>query len=245
MSDKKRYGILDRLDSLIYRRLMPVKTYPTWEAAESAAGQNNYAGSALNEFRVARRRGVVRETVSSALASITRDGFRITDFGGSTGDLGDLMIETNPSITYTVVENPTMVDLMRRQETKVIFETAIPNECDVFFTSGTIHYLGNPYEILREGFRSVKRYAVVVRNNFADVERFTIHRSRLFDNGSGPLPSGFENSVVRCPMRTIQEGKVHQVALDCGLALHQSRDDPEFTYKGGYSKDLIFKRSRP
>jgi putative methyltransferase (TIGR04325 family) len=242
VTGKKRYGILDRLDSLIYRRLMPVKAYPNWEAASKAAGQNNYAGSILNEFRVARRRGVDQATLSPALASLVRDRFRIVDFGGSTGDLGDLLIEANPSISYTVVENPTMVHLMQQQQTRVLFSITIPIECDVFFTSGTIQYISEPYQALREGFSSAAKYAVLVRNNFADVDRFTIHRSRLFDNGSGPLPTGFNNLVMRCPMRTIQEKRVHEIATECGLVLDQRRDDPDFTYKGGYSKDLIFRR---
>jgi hypothetical protein len=130
---------------------------------------------------------------------------------------------------------------MQQEQTKVQFRTEIPAECDIFYTSGTLQYLSDPYAALRAGLSSAKRYAVLVRNNFSDVERFSVQRSRLFDNGSGPLPPAFENRVVRYPLRTIQERKVHETALDCGFVLESQQDDPEFNYKGGYSKDLIFR----
>jgi putative methyltransferase (TIGR04325 family) len=254
MTDERRYGLLERLDSLIFRRLLPPRTYATWQAAEKQAARNSYARPLVNEFRVARRRSVdqtipwttaYRTSVNPTLASVTENGFRITDFGGATGDMGDLTIEANPTIRYTVVENPILVSLMQQQETKVQFTTEIPHECDVFYTSGTLQYISEPYEALRRGLLSAKRFTVLVRNNFSQVERFMIHRSRLFDNGSGPLPLGFKNRVIKYPLRTIQEDRVREIALQSGFVLARERDDPEFNYKGGYSKDLIFKRIRP
>jgi putative methyltransferase (TIGR04325 family) len=173
MSSGKRYGILERLDSLIFRRLLPAKAFQTWEAAENHAAQNSYSGNLVNEFRVARRRGIdqtiswtvaYKTAVNPVLAAVIEDRFIVTDFGGATGDMGDLTIEANPSIQYTVVENPVMVRLMQQEETKVRFLTEIPSECDVFYTSGTLQYISRPYEMLRAGFLSTKRYAVLVRS---------------------------------------------------------------------------------
>ncbi len=238
----KRYGLLDRLDTLIFRWLLPTKTYPDWEAAEKEAGPNAYTNSILNEFRIARGREADPSAMDHVLASVIRDGYRITDFGGSTGHLGQLLIARNSSISYTVVENPTMVELMQSQDSPVKFSTAIPKECDIFYSSSTIQYVSDPYGALTEGFGSARHYAILVRNHFADVERFTVQRSRLFDNGSGPLPSGFKNLVLRYPRRTIQEKKVLGLAQDCGFALDQAHEDRRNEYKGGYSRDLVFKR---
>ena len=179
MAGNRRFGIFEWLDSFVYRRLLPPKFYPTWQIAEDQAARNSYSGSLINEFRMARwqsidqavtRRTVYSTGVNPALALVLGEGFRITDFGGATGDMGELTIEANPSIVYTVVENPTLVNLMQQQQTKVRFTTEIPDQCDVFYTSGTIQYISDPYDALEKGFSSAKRSAVLVRDNFADIE---------------------------------------------------------------------------
>jgi len=250
MPGSTRFGIW--LDGFVHRRLLPPKLYPTWQAAEEKAARSSYAGSLLNEFRVARRQGISQSLartiaysagVNPALASVMGNGFRVTDFGGATGAMGELTIEADPSIVYTVVENPTLVRLMRQQRTNVQFTTEIPDQCDIFYTSGTIQYVSEPYQALEKGFLSARRHAVLVHNNFADFERFTVQRSSLFDNGSGPLPPGFKDRVVLYPLRTIQEARVHALAEKCGFVLDHQREDPEFYYRGGYSKDLIFRRA--
>jgi hypothetical protein len=58
--------------------------------------------------------------------------------------MGDLAIEANPTIRYTLVKNPIMVSLMQQQQTKVQFTTEIPDECDIFYTSGTLQYISGP-----------------------------------------------------------------------------------------------------
>jgi len=242
MPRKKRHKILARLDSLIYRKLLPAKVFPTWQAAAESAGVG-YSEQSLNQCRVARRRLTTMSTPDSPLTSLIENGFRVTDFGGAAGDLGDLIIKTHPTIHYTVVETPSMVNLMQQEDTRVIFTSEIPEECDVFFSSSTLQYLSNPYEILKTGFATAKRYAVIVRNNFADHERFFVQRSRLFDNGSGTVPAGFKNDVLRYPLRTIQEGKVHDIARESGFYLHEAIQHSGSEYKHGYSKDLIFKRA--
>jgi putative methyltransferase (TIGR04325 family) len=236
-----RYGLLDRLDSFVYRRLLPTTVYPTWEAAAQRAG-DGYSEKLLNDFRVARRRNTNQQPSSSILLALIRDESRVTDFGGATGDLGDAIIKDHPSVTYTVVETTGLVNLMLNEETKVNFSNEIPSECDIFFSSNTIQYLPNPYDVLSRGFSTAQQYVVLVRNNFSKVERFTIQRSKLFDNGSGELPAGFKNQVIRYPLRSIQEQRVHDIAQACGFVLDSEKLDPTFNYKAGYSKDLVFRR---
>lgn len=243
MPRSKRYGLLDRLDSLIYRRILPVRYYPTWELAERAAGDtDSYTGATINEFRIARRVGLDQAAFDPLLAQFVRDGCRVTDFGGSTGDLGDLLTEQNPSIHYTVVENPLMVSLMQKQATRVHFTTTIPDECDIFYSSSTLHYIRNPYDVLQQGFKSATHHVILVRNNFADDEKFMVHRSKLYDNGSGPLPAGFKNLVMRCPMRTVQERKIRDIALTCKFSPIVEKRDKGLNHKGGYSMRLVFER---
>lgn len=45
MADEERYGLLDRLDSLVHRRLLPVRTYPDWETAEKVARKQEFRRS--------------------------------------------------------------------------------------------------------------------------------------------------------------------------------------------------------
>lgn len=236
-----RYGLLDRLDSLVYRRLLPTASYPTWEAAAQQAG-DGYSEKLLNDFRIARRRNPDQQAPNSILRALIEQKSRVTDFGGATGDLGDAIIKDYPSVVYTVVETPSLVKLMMNEETKVNFSSEMPNQCDIFFSSNTIQYIPNPYDILSRGFSTAQKYLVLVRNNFSDIERFTIQRSKLFDNGSGELPGGFRNQVVKYPLRSIQEQRVRDLAESCGFVLDTEKNDPTFNYRAGYSKDLVFRR---
>jgi putative methyltransferase (TIGR04325 family) len=135
----------------------------------------------------------------------------VVDFGGSTGDLGTDFLTAFPDATYTVVENPTMVALMKGRG-PVGFECAPPAQYDVFFSSSTLQCVENPLEILSAAFTSARHAVVLARNSFADEDIYRVQRTRLFRNGSGPIPDGYKNRAIRYPHRTIRETAVIEIA---------------------------------
>lgn len=101
---------------------------------------------------------------------------------------------------------------MMQAHDAVRFEPSIPKTCDVFFSSGTLQYVDRTMEVLAEGFASARHAVVLVRNTFCDEAQYYVQRSKLFENGYGPIPPGFRNTTVRYPLQTINEGSVHTLA---------------------------------
>ena len=94
---------------------------------------------------------------------------------------------------------------MMQGQGSVGFSETVPAACDIFFTSGTLQYLEDPFSILNQGFASAGFAAILARNSFSDIELFRVQRSKLFDNGSGDIPDGYKNVSLSYPHRTIKE----------------------------------------
>lgn len=197
------------------------RTYPSWDAA--AAASSTFSDENLNRFKIARGKtrpydGSLLRTNVLYLTALTvqKDRIRITDFGGSDGDLALDILQALPNVDYSIVENPTMVAMMAG-ETKIRFVSDIPNECDIFFTSGTMQCISDPLPVLERGFASAGQAVILARNCFCDTDIFRVHHSRLYSNGNGPIPKGFKNIKVSYPHRTLQESRVHDIAARNGF----------------------------
>lgn len=224
------------------------RRYPSWEAASKASP--SYDDAKLNAFRVARaaRRpvdgGILASSGLPLVVMALKPNLAVTDFGGATGDLGLDFLAAFPDATYTVVETPTMVALMNGRSA-VRFETSAPQDCDVFFSSGTVQYVERPMEILTSGFASARSAVVLTRNSFCDEEIFRVQCSRLFNNGSGPIPEGYRDVEVRHPHRTINEHAVQELAKAQGFRCVSSLEEHSgvLPYQGKvYGRQLVFLR---
>lgn len=228
------------------KALKAPKTYPSWESAAKAAGQ--YADLPVNEFRAARRalnlaRGFVPDMTGSPLLAVlglATGPISVTDIGGATGEVGAALVARFPGLAYTVVENPTLVGLMSA-DGPVRFVTQIPDRCDVFYSSGTIHYLENPYEAMKISFSSASKAVILVRNSFAEREIYTVDRPRLHENGSGLIPEGFLDREITYPRRTVSEARVQDLAREAGftLAYRNTGNEPP-SVPGAYDAQLVF-----
>jgi putative methyltransferase (TIGR04325 family) len=229
----------------------PLVEYPSREAAMAAAG--TYSDTLVNEFRVAREdinrnRNYDVEILHLPLIWMvkTLGGVAsITDFGGATGEIGRALRNAFPSVQYTVVENPTMVALMTPKDPSITFDTSLPNECDIFFTSSTLQYLPDPYGMLDQGLRSARYAALLARNSFSESPIFRVQRSRLFENGRGTIPPGFQNIEISYPHQTIQEKRVLEIADRAGFMLvsRNLRNDGIFPHRNlVYGAELAFLR---
>jgi putative methyltransferase (TIGR04325 family) len=193
------------------------KTYPSWAAASAAAG--TYDNDVLTSFRVARA-GASVPLLDNALAwlpGLLGGHLAIVDFGGATGETGAALRKAGADVSYTVVEHPALVALMAARGEN--FTASIPDACDVFYTSGTLHYLADPFAALDHGFSSAKKAVVLRRNNFSEREIFRVQIMRLFENGSGPIPPGFKDIEIAYPNRTISEKEVLEMAGRHGFYL--------------------------
>jgi hypothetical protein len=127
----------------------------------------------------------------------------------------------------------------------VNFENTVPPVCDIFFSSGTLQFLEHPMEVLASGFASAQHAVVLARNSFCDEELFRVQRTRLFMNGSGPVPPGYVDANVTYPHRTINEGTVKELAGQHGFrcVTRIEEDSGVLPYLGKvYGKQLVFTR---
>jgi putative methyltransferase (TIGR04325 family) len=221
----------------------------SWDEAVTSGAK--YTDADLTLFKI--KRGEARIPDGSLLAesplkSVTiEDGDTITDFGGSIGDLGLEVLAAYPRTKYIVVENETMVEMMRGRNA-VEFTTSIPDQCDIFYTSGTLQYLSDPMEVFEAGVRSARRAVILARNSFCRTEIFRVQRSRLFDNGRGPVPQGFTDRVITYPHRTINEDAVHAIAEKHGFKCLERQEASSGVLRHNdevYGVDLLFTKVQP
>lgn len=204
--------------------------YPTWEAASAAAG--NYDDEALNDFRLARsnlsRATGFEPDVTSTPLPLLLEGIKrrasIVDYGGAFGDLGRAIVRRYPLTNYTVVETGGVVSKAGDQG-PISFANAPPTTCDIFFTSGTLQFLAAPYDVAALAFETAKHSVAFWRNNFSERETFTVHRARLYENGSGPIPGGYHDNLFSYPYRTIQEARLLEMATNAGFQLTSRSPD--------------------
>lgn len=213
--------------------------YPSWEAAERAAG-DTYDSDSLNRFRVERAIREPRALRCDMLARCVSDRpIAVTDFGGNVGEHGNGL----PNAVYTVVETRSLVRLAQEMLPGPIqFATAIPDACDVFFTSGTLQCVAEPYQVIRRGFETARQACIFVRNCFSESEIFRVHHSRLGNNGGA---SG-DGDIIRYPHRTISENTLRQMAEHYGFSLIERtpNNDGALSYRGlVYGADLHFTAS--
>ena len=225
------------------------RLFPSWEAAAAAA--SSYEDSLVNKFRIDRAalRPIANTPDATGLLGLTIRALgiadaTITDFGGAVGELALNLIAAFPAAKYTVVENAKLISLIQPLS-GIEFTTEIPSSCDVFFSSGTLQYLRNPTAVLEKGFASARHAVVLARNSFSDKKLYRVHKARLFRNGSGPIPPGYQNVVVSYPHQTICERDVQMHAeregFQCIAALEEHSG--VLPYRGQvYGRQLVYLR---
>lgn len=230
-----------------WRRLVPAPHYGSWEAAKRAAG--SYDDALITRFRIARSDGALadgallrRNILSVVIPAVGRDDVSIVDFGGATGDLGREVLRAHPRANYTVVEHPGMVMAMGERD-GVRFATSIPAQCDIFFSSGTLQYLDDPMAVLAQGLASARYYCVLVRNSFSRSERFSVQRSRLFENGNGPIPPKFSDRTISYPHRTLIEDNIVQFSELHGFNMISGIEESNSAIRGAYGRQIVLQRA--
>lgn len=227
------------------------KTYWSWARA-SAAADGDYSGGDLTAFRVERSRQILGreelfvEPSSELLSAMNFATGRFVDFGGSAGELCTVLQRRFPTWSFAVVETTAMASASQNLRPSISFLDEMPEEFDVFYSSGTLQYLGNPEELWRKALSRTTRHAYLARNAFSRRKRFTVQTSRLFDNGAGPVPDGVEDMPIFYPHQTISQSAVIKIADKAGFDLVAHVNDRNGGVIGTsgkvYGADLLFKR---
>ena len=179
---------------------------------------------------------------------------KIIDYGGACGE-NILFLATifgNDIFRDSwIIETPGQVDESRNWEfaQKLNFSSDINtilknNKIDIFFSSCTINYLENPYDLLSLVDKFRLPLICLTRNNFSFKSQPFIQVSNLSENGFGEHLEKFGNPKVWYPSQTINEKKVKDIFSKSRyeLIIDTSFDDSGIiNKKNAYSKDLLFK----
>ncbi|MBB2840630.1 UNVERIFIED_ORG: putative methyltransferase (TIGR04325 family) [Rhizobium etli] len=228
------------------------KRYRSWKRASKAAG-SGYQAEELALFRLRRSGGIVGNEENYAkptpeLLSIMAEGTDpFVDFGGSAGELCAVLQRRFPQRSFAVVETPGIVKAASALRPTIGFSTSLPDKIGIFYSSGTLQYLEDPYVLWEDCLRRTSEYAFLARNTFSEKECFRVQHSMLFNNGAGPIPDGFSDIVIRYPHRTVSERRLVEIASDVGFKLiKRVADRSDGLIHGAddmYGADLLFKRN--
>lgn len=226
------------------------RSYRSWRRAAAAAPA--YGDEHLTAFRIERSRQLIGkeesyvQTPAELLPAMDIPSGRFVDFGGSAGELCAVLQKQFPAWSFTVVETKSVADAAQALRPAISYSDQLPAEFDVFYSSGTLQYLADPEQLWREALSRTTRYAYLARNAFSKKKRFTVQSSRLFDNGAGPVPEGFDNIEIRYPHQTISEALLKGIADEMGFDLtarFEGRNSGVIgTRADVYGADLLFKR---
>lgn len=233
------------------------------EAAQACGA--SYADADLTRFRLLRGQGMVQELsrtapsipcwylVLAAAAAHARDRKggppAILDFGGAVGEGALYLRHLLGGHDYRVVENSALAAALAADPAfgHARFESSLGSEpCGVFFSSGALQYVAEPYEVLAAAFRLATCHVVLTRNLFSrGGELAAVQRSRLHDNGAGPLPAGFPDRDVLYPVRSLDWDRVAALATEAGWEVFFENSDPDVPDWGEgrlFGKNLVFAR---
>jgi putative methyltransferase (TIGR04325 family) len=143
-----------------------------------------------------------------------KKALNIVDFGGA---CGLHLFETkeffkgNLNVNWNVVETTQMV--LSAKEAGIKPEDLnfnddidkITSETDLFFASGALQCVENPYNTISKIIKMEPNYILFARMslNQGDYEIITVQKSLLSHNGPGDLPEGYIDKEIRYPQTNI------------------------------------------
>ena len=172
------------------------------------------------------------------------------DFGGACGEsiilLKKLFGDEIQKKSW-IIESPQIVKESKEWKfteninfSSQLMDVVSENKIDIFFTSGTIQSIENPYEIISNLARSNIPFIALTRNNFAENEIISAQISRLSDNGIGSHLEKYKDELIYYPNTTIIKKTIIDLFKENGYSLlFDSKNNTNInkTESGG---DLVF-----
>jgi putative methyltransferase (TIGR04325 family) len=156
----------------------------------------------------------------------TQDSLRVLDFGGGCGYhyvLARAAFGNSINLRWNVVETSAMVKAAQHlADAGLQFFDHIDDaknnlgQVDLVFTSGALQYCPDPLEFLKKLTQVGAKYIFITRTPLNDSEKniISIQVSRLWENGPGPLPSGFEDKNVYYPITFASRREVEKILAE-------------------------------
>lgn len=174
------------------------------------------------------------------------------DFGGACGETLILLSKIFSSEIYKkswIIESPQMVKESKSWEfvkdikySSNLKEIITNNNVDIFFTSGCIQCLKNPFEIISQVAESNIPIVALTRNNFSSNTEIKAQMSYLSENGIGPHLTEYENNEIYYPITSIKKSRVIDLFVRNGYSiLVGSRKEYELK-NSNKEEDLIFSK---
>lgn len=217
------------------------RTFASYALAEEACGTQGYQQKTLVEvirrkteiYRASLQAGGPKkptigdlQLLSALCLADDREPIRVLDFGGACGAhyfMARALLGERRRLSWNVIETPAMAREARQLDNQELrFFDALDEAVrqlggiDVLFSSCTLHYVPNPYEMLRRLVGCGAKHLVLARLSVTTGprERFVAQESALSKNGPGPLPAGFEDAVCKYPFTLLVRQKVEAIVTE-------------------------------
>lgn len=232
--------------------------YENWQTALSKS-DDGYMSQTLNLFRIERFKlnaQVIKpdhlplgfEYLMIALLKSKKENPLVVDFGGALGECAYLLRTLLArKFRYCIVENETLIEHVTQDEFFKFadFRKDIPNDCDIFYSSGTLQSIENPYKIVELAFEKAEDCVIFSRNCFSSRVEYRVQYSYLFENGFGDLlPNGYDyRRIYKYPHQTIIENNLLEIATAKQWKCFLSKPSYNGVLKANsnmYDKDLFF-----
>lgn len=178
----------------------------------------------------------------------------LIDFGGACGEslliLEKIFGKEITSKSY-IIESPQQVKESRNwnYSSRLNFSYDIKNilenkNLSIFFSSGTIQYLEDPFKMVSQVAKSSIKVASFTRNNFALNNKIYIQKSYLSENGTGKHIKEFEDIPMYYPNRSILKKELIDIFIKNNFKIIVDSEENNGVFgKENYGGDLIFAKN--
>jgi len=242
------------------RRRSPV--FPDYQSALSHARGGGYENEriaavvrAKTEWMAAHAGGcdaftppVSRATLAAAIVLAEalrpeRRALRVLDFGGACGAHYFTSRQLAPGLRarWCVVETAPMIAAARSlEDDSLIFAGSVAaarsalGEVDLAFSSGALQYLDEPQSGLRQLLASGARVLGLTRLALTPGPPFVwVQKSRLSDNGPGPMPPGFRDGTAVYPITILNRERFERtLRADYEIACYRDESSDQASPRG-------------
>jgi putative methyltransferase (TIGR04325 family) len=165
----------------------------------------------------------IKTLVGVGLAARNKQMLRVIDFGGGGGYhfmIARTALGNDLKLRWNVVETTSMAREAQKLSTSELkffddIDSAKKDlgEVDFVFTSSALHYCSDPLFFLDKLLAIRAEHLFITRTGFTSQsdQIVTIQKSRLSENGPGPLPVGFSDKLVYYPSVFVPRKKVEEM----------------------------------
>lgn len=215
-----------------------LKEYNSFESAQKECVQGDYQNIELCEM-IADKTVIYRDLINKTtdtlnstnvflLAAINElranhslNTMTVLDFGGACGahyfEIKKLLPATF-KLKWIVAETSQMVLAAKAKNIETSELTLVDNlnnlpPIDFIYTSCALHYTSNPYGFLNDLLKVNATAVLFNRMMFNENDRdiITIQKSRLQDNGPGPMPLKYSDKLISYPHTTLSFNKFNSI----------------------------------